>query len=752
MKNFTKTIWLTAILLFVLANAGWGQVYWNTNGTLAVWTSTNWGTSAGGPFTTVWTSNSDAIFSANSSVNFATTSIGNVTVSDGITVTVTNAGTLSMDNSVRTFNIGTGSTLTWTSQSVTANSTAGITKSGSGILNLGALTFTTNMTGGFTLNSGTVIVTGNKAFGNGALTINGGTIQSSNSSTFAPTTIIIGGNFIFTGTGNDIYGAPVTLGSSTRTITNNINNGAYSRQFAGIISGDADVGLTIAGTSSGPIILSGANTYTGLTTVSGSILQLNRTGGTTIPTTNNITVNGGILKISTNQTLNDLNLSSGTLTVEAGVTLAINGTFTYTGGTITNSGTIAYGSSGTLVYGTGSSYSAGLEWPSSNSPFNITIQTIGTNITMPGNRSIDGTLTLSSGLLTLGDYNLTLSSSSTISGTPTSSNMIVATGSGELRKTFTSTGSFTFPVGDNTGTADYSPVTLNFTSGTFASAYAGVKLSNTQHGNNNGSDYIKRYWTVTQSGISGFSCDAAFTYVDADIVGDENNLYCGAWNGSSWTLLNTVNTSTNTLSGTVTAFSEFTGGDQGVLPAELHSFTSSTSANSIQLIWSTVIEMNNSGFDIERKKTESNNWQKIGFVQGHGTTNTPQSYSYSDRYLSTGKYNYRLKQIDYNGNYQYYNLGSEVTIGVPKKFEVSQNFPNPFNPVTKINYELPNDSKVSIKVFDMLGREVATLLDEFKTAGYHTVDFDGSSLSSGMYFYRIKTNEFEAIKKMLLIK
>ena len=370
---------------------------------------------------------------------------------------------------------------------------------------------------------------------------------------------------------------------------------------------------------------------------------------------------------------------------------------------------------------------------------------------LSGDLTVNKALLLFYALLSLGSNDLTLGSSAVIYGTTSASNMIVATGTGELRKTFTTTGSFTFPVGDENGY--YSPVTLNFISGTFSSAYAGVNLRNEKNSNNtSNNDYINRYWTVTQDGISDFSCDVAFYYVDADVVGNENNLYCGSWSGSGWTLLNAVSTSENKLSGTVSSFSAFTGGEQGALPAELTSFTSSTTDNSIHLTWSTAAELNNSGFDVERKKTEDNNWQKIGFVKGHGTTNTPQHYLFSDRFLSTGKYNYRLKQIDFNGNYQYYNLSSEVSIGVPKKFELSQNFPNPFNPVTNISYKLPNDSKVSIKIFDILGREVRTLVSEFKTAGYHTINFDGSTLSSGMYFYRIKTNGFEAIRKMLLIK
>ena len=468
--------------------------------------------------------------------------------------------------------------------------------------------------------------------------------------------------------------------------------------------------------------------------------ELNISGGTITPTgsfavvMDNLTVTNGTLNFNVTGTPG--HFIKGDITVSSGATLnfepAESGTINLNG-----SSAQSISGSGTLTFGA----NLNLEINNSN------------GVTLNKDVTIDGTLTLTSGLLSLGDYNLILDESSTIGGTPSSSNMVVATGSGQLRKIFTAIGSFTFPVGDNTGTEEYSPVTLNFTSGSFSSAYAGVNLMNEKNSNNSSTnDYLDRYWTVTQSGISSFSCDVALYYVDTDIHGTEANIYCGSYNGSSWSLLNVSDPDNNKLSGTVTSFSTFTGGEQGALPIELISFTSSISDNSAHLTWSTAAELNNSGFDVERKKTEDNNWQKVGFVEGHGTTNTPQHYAFSDRFLSTGKYNYRLKQIDFNGNYQYYYLSSEVSIGVPKKFELSQNFPNPFNPVTNISYKLPNDSKVSIKIFDILGREVRTLVSEFKTAGYHTINFDGSTLSSGMYFYRIKTNGFEAIRKMLLIK
>ncbi|MEP7146060.1 MAG: T9SS type A sorting domain-containing protein [bacterium] len=188
-----------------------------------------------------------------------------------------------------------------------------------------------------------------------------------------------------------------------------------------------------------------------------------------------------------------------------------------------------------------------------------------------------------------------------------------------------------------------------------------------------------------------------------------------------------------------------------VLPVELASFISTINKNAVTLNWITASEINNSRFDIERSLVNGQ-WSTVGSVRGNGTTNSPMNYSFTDGNLNSGLYNYRLKQIDFNGNFEYFNLTNEINIGIPSDYELSQNYPNPFNPATHINFDLPLDGKVSIKLFDISGKEVATIVNEVKTAGYYSINFNASSLSSGVYFYSISANNFTATKKMMVVK
>jgi len=189
----------------------------------------------------------------------------------------------------------------------------------------------------------------------------------------------------------------------------------------------------------------------------------------------------------------------------------------------------------------------------------------------------------------------------------------------------------------------------------------------------------------------------------------------------------------------------------GALPVELTSFTASISLNKVKLNWQTATELNNKGFEIQRK-LENSDWITIGFRTGKGTTSEPTSYFYEDDIskISVTKILYRLKQIDFDGTVSYSEEIEVVT--QPFDYALYQNYPNPFNPETIIKYEVPQISNVKIEVFDILGRVVKVLVDEEKTPGRYEIKFDASSLASGIYYYRIKANEFVQTKKMMLIK
>jgi hypothetical protein len=190
------------------------------------------------------------------------------------------------------------------------------------------------------------------------------------------------------------------------------------------------------------------------------------------------------------------------------------------------------------------------------------------------------------------------------------------------------------------------------------------------------------------------------------------------------------------------------------LPVELVSFTATANGMNTNLHWSTATEINNSGFEIQRRQT--GDWAKVGFVAGAGTSNSPRNYSYTDSKLSAGSYAYRLKQIDNNGAFTY---GSTVEVAIssaPAAFALSQNYPNPFNPSTVISYQLAVNSQVTLKVYNMLGQEVATLVNGPQEAGVYTVSFNTSKgtlgLSSGVYVYRLQAGSFISTKKLVLMK
>lgn len=184
------------------------------------------------------------------------------------------------------------------------------------------------------------------------------------------------------------------------------------------------------------------------------------------------------------------------------------------------------------------------------------------------------------------------------------------------------------------------------------------------------------------------------------------------------------------------------------VPVELTSFTASFTPIGIDLRWETSTETNNQGFEIQRS-TDNKNFATVAFVRGKGTTTERQFYSYLDKTDLTGSIYYRLKQLDFGGNYHFSNV-VEVTRVV--SFELSQNYPNPFNPMTTITYSIPQNSFVTLKVYDILGSEVATLINGEVEAGIHKINFNAVGLNSGVYFYTIKAGNFSETKKLMLMK
>ncbi|MGC8958390.1 MAG: hypothetical protein ACP5OO_01210 [Chloroflexia bacterium] len=313
-----------------------------------------------------------------------------------------------------------------------------------------------------------------------------------------------------------------------------------------------------------------------------------------------------------------------------------NGTFTHNSGTVVFNGTSpqTIGGSATTAF-----YALTINNPA--------------RVNLAHTTQVDRTLTLSSGRLTLGDYDLLMGVGSGYSGTPGATRMVVADGSGALCKEYAAAGSFLFPIGDATDTAEYSPATLDFSSGIFVSGRACVNLADDRHPNNpSTSDYLTRYWTVTTSGISSFTCTATFYYVDADVMGTEGNIRALRYHSGNWTAGNLVETANNRFTMTVNLFSDFTGGNLP-LAVKLLAFAARPAASGILLTWETAGEQDNAGFNLYRSASLQEKGEKVNATLipsrspggGEGA-----SYEFLDTAARPGQtYFYTLEDVDLNG-------------------------------------------------------------------------------------------------------
>jgi hypothetical protein len=154
--------------------------------------------------------------------------------------------------------------------------------------------------------------------------------------------------------------------------------------------------------------------------------------------------------------------------------------------------------------------------------------------------------------------------------------------------------------------------------------------------------------------------------------------------------------------------------------------------------------------------SSSEGWETIGFIQGNGNSNSPKNSSFVDSNPPSGDLQYRLKQIDFDGKYEYSGI-VEVKMDAPINFALEQNYPNPFNPITTIKYSIPGNvvetlQATSLRIYDVLGKEVAVLVNQKQSAGNYEVKFDGTKLASGVYFYKLQAGDFISIKKLILMK
>ena len=400
-------------------------------------------------------------------------------------------------------------------------------------------------------------------------------------------------------------------------------------------------------------------------------VAFNGTAAQTVGGTVNTQFYGLSINNGSGVTLNPSVTIANQLTLAQGVlggtspSLASGATIERSGGSLAT--TPAFGGIVNVVYTGSTAITTGPELPvSDNLLNNLTIAASG-GVTLNAAATVNGALTLSSGLLRTGANTLTLGASSTIAGTPGPGAMIV-TGSAPVCKVFNAVGAFTFPIGDETSTLEYSPATLDFTSGDFGPGQACVRVADAQHpANGSAAHYLTRYWTVTSSNISNFSANTAFVYLDADIVGTETSIFALKWDGGSWTTGGLVNADANQVEMMVSSFSDFTGGNTPTAVV-LASFAAMPQGEDILVSWETAMELQNLGFNLYRGASFTGPWVKLNAAL-IPAQNPGAVFGASYEWLDTGltpdtTYYYRLEDVDIHGASTFHGPVSATTAGV----------------------------------------------------------------------------------------
>jgi hypothetical protein len=438
-------------------------------------------------------------------------------------------------------------------------------------------------------------------------------------------------------------------------------------------------------------------------------------------------------------------------------------TLTDSVGNICLKGTRSYNSGANYIYNGSSPQLTGNGLPATLNCISINNSS---GVTLSNSLQVADTLKLLAGKLILGDRNLTINDTSVVSGSYPESYVVTNNSGVMIYNSLLRNTDIKIPVGT---TDSYNPVLINYT-GTVDTFKASVKPA-FDHPPVDNNRVVNRQWAISENNAGGSLAALKLFWVsDNEAAGfnASSQVMIGRFDGSGWFQVPALVSGNGTVSDPYTAsvsgitqFYPFGIGNDGALPVELLSFNCQENNNQISLFWKTATEINSNRFEIERKTLSENKWVRIGIVHANFLSNSPKSYSFIDRNINNGEYQYRLKIIDNDGSFIYSKI-IEAKTKVPGGLELCQNFPNPFNPSTRINYNIPFDSEVLIEVFNILGTKIAVLANEFKGAGHYYVDFTPSfvnkTISSGVYYYRISTLEKgtgmrnAVMKKMMFIK